>query len=342
MTLSVPKYRLEEIQHYYGAKKVLDIPELTIECGSITGISGPNGSGKSTLLKLMAFIEKPAFGTVFYNGHPEVPFSKVVRSKVTLLTQKPYLLKRTVFENIIYGLRIRQDTKDIDKRVRQALAAVGLSHDGFAHRKWHELSGGEAQRVALAARLILNPDVLLLDEPIASVDTESAKLIREASIKARDDSGTTLIVVSHDRQWLHSISDRHLSLFKGNIFSTGMENIITGPFRRRDETTLVKPMADGRVITLTAGKKKTGTAIIREKSISIALERQAEHADLNQLAGHIVSMLLEKKTGRIMATIAILDLSLVLRLTPDQISRLDLYPGKEVILKFPAQDVDWI
>ena len=333
-------YHLQDIRHYYGDTKVLDIHDLKIEKGSITGLIGPNGSGKSTLLKLLAFAQKPAKGHIFYNGRREFMFSASIRSRVTLLTQKPYLLKRTVFDNIAYGLKIKKDKEHLKERVNKALSNVGLDYQAFAHRKWHELSGGEAQRVAMAARLILKPEVLLLDEPIASVDTESAGLIRQASLKARD-NGATLVIASHDLQWLYSISDKQLSIFKGNIFSTGMENIITGPFEKPDEKTFVKKLDDGQIVTLKAPAPKTCTAIIRKHNISIALKKQPGSSLLNQLSGHITSMLLEKKTGHVMATISIHDLSLILRLSPGQISSLDLYPGKKVILKFYSNDVEW-
>ena len=343
MTKTDPAYHLQNIQHCYGNTKVLDIDDLKIEKGSITGLIGPNGSGKSTLLKLLAFAEKPTRGRIFYKGRKEVPFSSSIRSKVTLLTQKPYLLKRTVFENIAYGLKIRKDKRNIEDRVKIALLNVGLDYQTFASRKWHELSGGEAQRVAMAARLILKPEVLLLDEPIASVDTESAGLIRDASLKARDNWGTTLVIASHDLQWLYSISDRQLSIFKGNIFSTGIENVITGPFIKSDKKIFKKKVGNGQVIALKApGPDACTAAIIRKKNIFIALEKQPGNGLLNQLSGYIVSMLLEKKSGHIMATIAIRDLSLVLRLTPDQISSLDLFPGKKVVLTFHSNDVEWI
>jgi len=335
-------YYLRNIHHYYGNTKVLDIDDLQIEKGSITTLIGPNGSGKTTLLKLLAFAQKPTTGQIFYKGRPELPFSSTVRSKVTLLTQKPYLLKRTVFDNIAYGLKIRKETGFLEERVKTALSNVGLDYQNFASRKWHELSGGEAQRVAMAARLILKPEVLLLDEPIASVDTKSAKLIRKASLKARNNWGTTLVIASHDLQWLYSISDRQLSIFNGNIFSTGMENIITGPFEKSDENTLIKSLDDGQTIKLNTPVKKTDTAIIRKKSISIDLKKQADLTTLNQLSGHIASMLLEKKSRHIMASISIHDLSFVLRLTPDQISSLNLYPGKKIILKFYQDDIEWI
>ena len=341
VTRKNPAYHLKNIQHYYGNTKVLDIDDLKIEKGSITGLIGPNGSGKSTLLKLLAFAQKPTLGQLFYKGRLELPFSSSIRSKITLLTQKPYLLKRTVFENIVYGLKIRKEKNNLEARVREALLSVGLDYQNFATRFWHELSGGEAQRVAMAARLILNPEVLLLDEPIANVDIESASLIRKAALNARK-RGTTLVIASHDLQWLYSISDQQLSIFKGHIFSTGMENIITGPFETSDQKILIKKLEDGQIIRLNAPAKTSCTAIIRKKNICLDLEKQPGNANLNQLSGHIASMLLEKKSEAIIATISIHDLSLILNLSPDKIGRLDLYPGKKVVLKFYSHDVEWV
>ena len=339
-------FHLKEISHFYGDKKVLEIEDLKIEKGSITGLIGPNGSGKSTLLKLLAFAQQPSFGQILYKGNKGIPFSPLVRSKVTLLTQKPYLLKRTVFDNIAYGLKIRKETRHITDRVSKALSIVGLDFNMFARRKWHELSGGEAQRVAMAARLILKPEVLLLDEPIASVDTESAKLIRRASLNARDLWGTTLIVASHDLQWLFSITDAQLSIYKGNIFSTGMENIITGPFENIDENSsnkkVIKKLGDNQIVVLDAPQNNECMALIRKKDISISLKNTNDNNVDNQLSGHIVSMLLEKKKENIIATIMAHDLSFVLILNPEQISSFDLYPGKKVILNFSSKDVEWI
>ncbi len=219
-------FQLHDVQHIYNNRKALDIKYLTIAKGSITGLMGPNGSGKSTLLKLLAFSMKPTKGDIFFNGKIEVPFSKFVRFNITLLTQEPYLLKRTVYENISYGLKIRHKhgisgnrDKQIKMKIRIAMSLVGLDFNIFADRKWDELSGGEAQRVAMAARLVLKPEVLLLDEPTASVDIESASKIRDAALKARDEWGTTIVVASHDRNWLDEVCDSHIHLLNGAIIS---------------------------------------------------------------------------------------------------------------------------
>ncbi len=335
-------YQLKGIRHYYGDTKVLDIPEMSIKPGTITGILGPNGSGKSTLLKLLAFVQKPSFGQVFYKGQTEHPFSQNVRSKVTLLTQKPYLLKRSVFENVIYGLEIRKELDRLEHRVYKALTRVGLTPEIFAQRMWHELSGGEAQRVALAARLILKPEVLLLDEPIASVDADSAARIREAALEAKKELGTTLVIVSHDKLWLNSISDHQLSIYKGTLFSTGMENVITGPFERSDSGILFKPLSGGQRIYLKEPATEDATALIREKHITLDLKKQTADSLQNQLSGKVTAMMLEKKSGSILVTILCRDLAFVLRLTTSQMTQFSLYPGKDVVLKFSPTDVEWI
>lgn len=213
----MPIYELENVVQRYNGKPVLEIERLVLQPATITGLVGPNGSGKSTLLKLLGFVERPSAGVILFDGHRARPFDNAVRSRVTLLTQEPYLLKRTVFKNVAYGLKVRGDRGDWSPTVNDALVKVGLDPDRFARRQWNELSGGEAQRVALAARLALKPKVLLLDEPTASVDAASSELIRIASLAARTEWGATVVVASHDRQWLSDVCDEVLHLSDGKI-----------------------------------------------------------------------------------------------------------------------------
>jgi tungstate transport system ATP-binding protein len=139
-----------------------------------------------------------------------------LRRRITLLTQSPYLLKRSVLGNVAYGLKIRKE-KQVEEKVSAALEMVGLSPARFLRRKWHQLSGGERQRVALASRLVLQPDVLLLDEPTSNLDQESTILTRQAVLRAREHWGTNLIIVSHDLEWLTQVSQTTLSMHKGRI-----------------------------------------------------------------------------------------------------------------------------
>jgi tungstate transport system ATP-binding protein len=167
---------------------------------------------------MLAFLEPPAKGTIHFLGHPASAKSAVNR-QVTLLVQEPYLLKRTVFANVAYGLRIR-GKNDIPAKVARALEVVGLDPDVFARRQWFELSGGEVQRVALAARLVLKPKLLLMDEPTASLDAKSAELIHEAALSARDEYGAALVIASHDMSWLEAVTDHIHYLENGRLVRT--------------------------------------------------------------------------------------------------------------------------
>ena len=348
--MTLISYQLKQLQHYYGDKKVLDIHELKIQKGSITGLTGPNGSGKGTLLKIMAFALKPTAGEVWFNGRQELPLSPRVRSRVTLLTQKPYLLKRSVFDNIAYGLKIRRDQDNIKNRISKALESVGLSYTEFAHRQWHELSGGEAQRVAMAARLILKPEVLLLDEPVASVDTKSAGQIRRASLAARENWGCTLVIASHDLPWLYECSDTQISIANGRLFSTGRENIIPPPYDLSQKNGPVKwlgsksPGTDrkGEYIRLPLGKENDGFAVIQQQKIQVCLEKEEKEEGWdNQITGEITAMLMEKSTHHIMATLQVRDFSLNLSFSPDRAAALNLLPGKRLVLRFHSRDIEW-
>jgi energy-coupling factor transporter ATP-binding protein EcfA2 len=177
-------YYLSNIKKYHKSQLAVDIESLTFSPGSITGLIGPNGSGKSSLLRLLAFVDSPSEGSIFFKSRKTAPFDASVRFQVSLLPQEPYLMKRSVFDNIAYGLVLRGiDRSAHAKAVADALALVGLSDEEFAGRSWYQLSGGEAQRVALAARLVLRPDVLLLDEPTASVDAASAQQIKASALR---------------------------------------------------------------------------------------------------------------------------------------------------------------
>ncbi len=208
-------FELTQVTRRYGDRLSLHVDELRILPGEVVGLAGPNGSGKSTLLRLLALIEPPSSGSIRYDGRP-VRDPAPLRREITLLQQDPYLLKRTVYANVAYGLHVR-GADDVPDRVRRALRMAGLDADIFANRSWRELSGGEARRVALAARLVLEPRVLLLDEPTTSLDEESLELMQRAIEATQQALSTTLVVASHDQTWLRGLAERTLTLRQGRI-----------------------------------------------------------------------------------------------------------------------------
>jgi tungstate transport system ATP-binding protein len=336
-------YQIKDVNHFYGDKQVLAIEDVEIPSASITGLIGPNGSGKSTLLKLLGFLEEPTYGTMLLKGKKVNLFSDTVRTKVTLLPQEPYLMHRSVFDNVAYGLKIRRDTKDLNNRVSEALDQVGLEADKFAKRKWTALSGGEAQRVALAARLVLRPEVLLLDEPTASVDVNSARLIRNASLKAKEDWGTTLVVVTHDWQWLYEICDTVLHLLHGRLFKGGLGCAVYGPWRLGRKGLLQKELEDGQILLAPNPEKGKEVAIIDPARLNISLpdEESSVKWNMDSLHGVIIRLFLERNGTTVQTSVKVAELQITIRMKRDKIEALKLFPGQKVIISFNHDDIEW-
>jgi tungstate transport system ATP-binding protein len=337
-------YQIRDIDHYYGDKQVLSIENVSIPEAAIIGLIGPNGSGKSTLLKLMGFLEEPSYGSIIFKGQKVAPFSSEARFKVTLLPQEPYLLQRTVFENVAYGLRIRGDVKGIRSRVEEAMTQVGLAPESFARRRWSALSGGEAQRVALAARLVLTPEVLLLDEPTASVDTDSAYLIRKASLKAREEWGTTLVVATHDWQWLFETCDSVLHLLHGRLFKGGLGCAVHGPWKVGSEGFLQKELEDGQVLVAPSPEEGKHVAILNPSRLKVALPTITPLLKwkVGSLKGFVTRLFLESNGETVQTAIKVAELVVTIRLHRELVELLKLCPGKEVSIQYEPREIEWL
>ncbi|HNU74771.1 MAG TPA: ATP-binding cassette domain-containing protein [Deltaproteobacteria bacterium] len=340
--MSAPLYRVENLKYSYGMYFSLDVPELTIQNGESLGIVGPNGSGKSTLLNLLAFIDAPDEGTIYFEGVPAGPDSLEARRGVTMLLQVSYLLKRTVFENVAYGLRLRNEMHNAGERVREALSWVGLAPDKFAHRMWHQLSGGEAQRVALASRLVLRPKVLVLDEPTASVDRHSSYLIKDAIDRSRRMFNTSLIIVSHDYLWLHTVADKLVRMEEGRLMEYVAGNVIHGPWEETEDRLFSKRLPDGQVILSARGTSLESSAILNPSNIIIALEPPQRESALNILKGKILNMSDEASTDNILTEVVVAQIHLNARITKHSAIQLQLVPGREVWIVFKATSLQWI
>ncbi len=338
--LAMPIYNIKSLTHFYDDTPALDIDRLGIAGSSIVGLAGPNGSGKSTLLRLLGLIERPTSGQIYFNGRLAEPFSDGARFQITLLPQEPLLMKRSVFGNVSYGLKLRGDRDALSDRVSEALSLVGLTSEDFSRRPWYALSGGEAQRVALAARLALKPTVLLLDEPTANVDATSAQMIKEAALKARQDWGTTLVVASHDRQWLNEVCDNILHLFKGKIFGTGRETIVFGPWEESGKGPWIKQLSDNQEIRVSEPPHKDAVAVI--DAFSVKDENSEKGHDNIRLRGTVSQLSLDKITGKVFATIIVGRHPFTVGLTHQQIQAEAIYPGKTILIHYSLKHIKWI
>lgn len=194
-----PIFSLRDVEVRQGARFTLAIESLDLQACRIYAFTGPNGAGKSTLLRTLALLTPPNRGKLNVGGRSirKDPASLAkLRRQITLVEQSPYLFKGSVYSNLAFGLRIRGIRgKEQHRRIASALETVGLA--GFEQRKACELSGGEVQRVALARALVLQPKVLLLDEPTSNIDSKSLQDF-ERLIATLPQQGITVILSTHD------------------------------------------------------------------------------------------------------------------------------------------------
>ncbi len=322
------------IEHSYGGF-TLNIPELKIERGVAAGLSGPNGSGKSTLMRLMAFLEKPASGRIVFNGAYEE------RLRATMLQQDPYLLKRSVYDNVSYGLKVRNDYRDIKKRTAEALERVNLNHNSFMHRKWFELSGGEAKRVALASRLVLKPEALLLDEPVANVDSESSRAIINAVRWMKEEHSTTLVISSHDLTWLNSVTDHIWKLNNGKLAGSGNANLIPGPWTEEKNNLWYTTLPGGDKVYSTEPPDCSAAAILYPSDIIISEKRTTGTSALNQIEAKIKLLVSEGNTGRIRVESEASGKIINCYITMTSAEKINIVPGRKVYLIFKAASLVW-
>lgn len=214
-----------------AGRTILDVAELSIRCGEILAIIGPNGAGKSTLLKVLALLQRPEQGEIVFDGVKVSPRADLVsyRRRIAMVFQEPLLFDTTVFKNVASGLELRGVARrEIKRRVAEWLERFGVA--GLAKRAAHTLSGGEAQRVSLARAFVLQPDLLLLDEPFASLDQPTRfSLLADLEALLRE-TGTTTVFVTHDRTEALTIGDRIGVMIDGRILDLGEpERVFAAP-----------------------------------------------------------------------------------------------------------------
>ena len=217
-----PLYQFDDIQFAYVKKPVLDIEHLEITGNNVTALLGNNGAGKSTLLKLLAFLEFPQQGVIRFCGEKVRRNSlHSLRKKVVLVEQKPYLLRGTVIENVLLGLKFRGIAIKLAKeQAIGALEQVGIS--SFSNKPVAELSGGEAQKVALARALALKPETLLLDEPFSHLDQKSINQLSHLVSDFSRLQGKTVIFSTHNQLHATTLANETICLLSGQCVETDL------------------------------------------------------------------------------------------------------------------------
>lgn len=205
--------QINQLTKTYKGRKVLEIESLKLSEGKFYGIVGDNGAGKSTLLRLIAGIEKPSTGHILYD---QIKWHKYFNKEITYMHQKPYMLDISVYENIAYPLKIRNISKNIiEQKVNKLMETLDLYR--LRDQKATTLSGGEAQKVAFARAIIIEPRLLLMDEPTAHIDKKTIGLFESIIVEYRSKTQMTTLMITHNPDQSHHLFDEIICLNGGLI-----------------------------------------------------------------------------------------------------------------------------
>lgn len=277
--------QLKNLYKKYQNNTVVNNFNINVEKGELISILGPSGCGKTTTLRMIAGFIVPTSGEIFLSEERITDYPPEIHPVSTVFQNYALFPHLTVYENIEYGLRYplkvgkKLDKKEKKERTQKMINLVNLK--GLENRRIDQLSGGQQQRVALARSLVLEPKVLLLDEPLSNIDTKLRETVRNEIRKIQKELGITMIFVTHDQEEAMSISDRIIVMNEGNIEQIGTpREIYTFP-----ETVFVAEFI-GKVNIIEINKK---SFIIRPENVNISYNEEDNEKINNSREKDVIS-----------------------------------------------------
>ncbi len=221
---------LRDIAVYHGEHVALQPTSLEVYKGEVLALIGPNGAGKSTLLRVMGMLQRPDIGEVLFHGENAFDRNSLaLRRRIATVFQEPLLVNATVHQNAALGLRLRRISRaEIDRRLGPWLERLGIAN--LAGRSARTLSGGEAQRTSLARSLVLEPELLLLDEPFSALDPPTRETLLRDFQRIVKETGITTVFVTHDRHEAFALGNRVGVMNQGQVLQLdSSENVFLRP-----------------------------------------------------------------------------------------------------------------
>ncbi len=207
---------IEKLEKKYGNKRVLEDFNFEVYKGEFLSLLGSSGCGKTTLLRLLVGIETPTMGHIYKYGEDVTTKTPFERNIGIVFQNYALFPNMNVYENIAYALKARKlPQEEIKKKVDEIIETVGLQDHVF--KKPKQLSGGQQQRVAIARTLVLNPDIILFDEPMSALDANIKLALRKELKEIQQKSGITMIYVTHDQEEAFALSDRIMIIDNNKI-----------------------------------------------------------------------------------------------------------------------------
>jgi tungstate transport system ATP-binding protein len=211
---------ISHVYKNYDGRPVLKDCSFSFEKSGTYVLTGPNGSGKSTFFRICVLLEDPDRGEVnYYSGGTVLGKTIELRRRITLLLPKVGVFNTTVFKNVAYGLVLRKmDKAEITERVNKALDFVGLTQK--KNQKALTLSSGETQRLGIARAMVIEPEMLFLDEPTASVDQENTEIIEDIVLRMKTLGKSSVVITTHDVSQAKRLADWLLLMKDGRFVQT--------------------------------------------------------------------------------------------------------------------------
>jgi len=327
----------------FGAVVALDDFNLNVAKGELVALLGPSGCGKTTALRIIAGLEKSNTGSVVLNNK-DITNDHAHQRNMGMVFQAYSLFPHlSVAENVAFGLKMRKVSKSIrEKKIDSILELVGLDHH---HKRFaHQLSGGQQQRVALARALVIEPEVLLLDEPLSALDAQVRTNLREEIRRLQLELGTTTLFVTHDQEEAMSISDRVGVMNKGKLEQIDTPDVLYNNPASSFVASFVGNMnkipthiADGmveifgsKVIALKRGNESGKVhALIRPESIAVIASSGQSNAKvlIRSFMGASSNIVCQTPDGTIVQSLM------------TSAATGDLHPGSEVQLQVLSKEV---
>jgi tungstate transport system ATP-binding protein len=351
------------LTHSYSEREVLQDLYLKIGKGEVFALIGPTGAGKTTLLRIMDLLEVPAAGEIYFDGKcvPRSGRQRLeIRRRMSFIQQKPQVFNLSVYDNIACGLRWRREEKSrIAEKVDRIVEMVAL--EGYKRRNARTLSGGEAQRVALARSLVLEPEVLLLDEPTANLDPVSTDKIEQLISHVARQRKTTMIMATHAMSQGQQLADRIGVLLNGRLVQTGkatdvfhspqnqevarfvgVENVIEGEVNDSNEGIVtVNIEGSGLQAVSDYASGKAVYACIRPEDITLLIaddyqRRAVRTSARNAFQGRVSRVTTIGPLSRVEMDCGFRLVALVTKMSAEE---MDLQVGREVCATFKATAV---
>jgi len=354
----LPTVEVQNLSKEYSGRHVLKDVNFSVKNGEVFVLVGPNGAGKTTLLRIIDLLEEPTSGRVLFDGQTVDYSSKkdmvALRRKIGMVFQQAVLFNMSVFDNVAYPLRVRGESeRNIKQKVKEALELVQLNE--FELKNALALSGGEAQRVAIAQALITEPDLLLLDEPTANLDPKNVSIVEETISHVNRERQTTIIMTTHNMFQAENLAHRLAFLNYGKIESVGtfqdvfgkpskpvksfakLENVFHGVSKITAEGTSIVDIGNG--LQVEAAFKKAGNIrlhvppedIILSTQPLISSARNTFEGRITQISdmGHVLKLKVKIAENK----------NFTVQITKRSFNEMQLNIGSKVYITFKASSV---